>query len=225
MLTSSQHEVDVRIARYLGRLAGGTAGRKVQFFLETIAWAWAPARLWCFKGVKWRVTPSLDAVTTVARYAATDHSVLVRAASLAAVAQAGDAASAASEAVRLALADPSRRVRLAAARAAAEARLGESLGRELRASLADEIWAVRWYAARALAGRAYDAELGELARMLVATTPRGGMALTSWAHAVEAVRPRCRASGQAADLEEHVRRMLDGLSPSDRDFAWPLTRA
>ena len=37
MFPSTQHEADERIARYLERLGGGTAGRKAQFFLDAIA--------------------------------------------------------------------------------------------------------------------------------------------------------------------------------------------
>jgi hypothetical protein len=88
--------------------------------------------------------------------------------------------------------------------------------------MADEVWAVRWYAARALAPRAYDSELGAISRMLVETTPRGGMSLAGWARAVEAVRPRARVSGQAEQLDAHVRAVVASLSARDRDFVWPL---
>ena len=69
-----------------------------------------------------------------------------------------------------------------------------------------------------------DAELGALARMLVTTTPRGGMSLTAWAQAVGALRPRCRIAGQSADLDAHVTQTFAQLSARDRDFAWPLWR-
>lgn len=226
MLTSTQHEAEERIARYLGRLAGGTAGRKAQYFVESIASAWAPELKSCLGHTKWHVAPTADDVATVAAEAARDWSTPLRVAALAALAQAGAHAhgSASAEAVRAGLADGERRVRLAAARAAAEAKLGDVIGRELRNVLADDVWAVRWHAARGLVARAYDAELGALARMLVTTTPRGGMSLTAWAQAVGALRPRCRVAGQGAVLDAHVTQTFAQLSARDRDFAWPLWR-
>jgi len=226
MLPSTQREAEERIARYLGRLAGGTAGRKAQFFVESIASAWAPELKSCLGRTKWHVAPSADDVATVAAEAARDRPTPLRVAALAAIAQADEQAraSAAVEAVRAGLGDGERRVRLAAARAAAEAKLGDVVGRELRNVLADDVWAVRWHAARGLVARAYDAELGALARMLVTTTPRGGMSLTAWAQAVGALRPRCRIAGQSADLDAHVTQTFAQLSARDRDFAWPLWR-
>ena len=224
MLPSTQHEADERIARYLGRLAGGTAGRKAQFFLESIASAWAPELKSCLGRTKWHVAPSADDVATVAAEAARDRPTPRRLAALAALAQAGEHARAGADAVCAGLADGERRVRLAAARAAAEAKLGDVVGRELRNVLADDVWAVRWHAARGLVARAYDAELGALARMLVTTTPRGGMSLTAWAQAVGALRPRCRIAGQSADLDAHVTQTFAQLSARDRDFVWPLWR-
>jgi hypothetical protein len=226
MLPFTQHEADARIARYLGRLAGGTAGRKVLYFLESIASAWAPELRSCLGRTKWHVAASATDVATVAAEAAPDRATPLRVAALAALAQAHGLAHATAsvEAVRAGLGDGERRVRLAAARAAAEAGLGDVVGRELRNVLADDVWAVRWHATRGLVARAYDAELGALARTLVTTTPRGGMSLTAWAQAVEALRPRCRVAGQSADLDAHVAQTFAKLSARDRDFAWPLWR-
>lgn len=221
-MAPSQHQADARIARYLMRLSDGTAGRKALFFLETVAWAWGPERRSCFDGVKHRVVPTRDDVALVASYGGASRPAAVRIAVLAALAQAGPLAEAGLDAIREGLAASDRRVRLTAARAAAEAKLGDALGRELRGLLGDEVWAVRWYAARALAPRAYDGELGSLAHMLVTSTPRGGMSLAGWARAVEALRPRCRVAGQASELDAHVRTTLASLSPRDRDFVWPL---
>ncbi len=224
MLPSTQQDADARIARYLDRLARGTAGRKAQFFLESVASAWAPELKSCLGRTKWHVSPSARDVATVAAEAACDRSTSRRLAALAALAHAADHARGGADAVRAGLADGERRVRLAAARAAAEAKLGDIVARELRNVLADDVWAVRWHATRALVARAYDAELGALARMLVTTTPRGGMSLTSWAQAVGALRPRCRIAGQSVDLDAHVTRTFAQLSARDRDFAWPLWR-
>ena len=150
MHASTQHEADERIARYLGRLARGTAGRKAQFFLESIASAWGPEPKACFGCTKWHVTASADDVATVAAEAGPDRPTPIRIAALAALAQAGEHARVGAEAVRLGLGDGERRVRLASARAAAEAELGDVVGRELRNVLADDVWAVRWHAARGL---------------------------------------------------------------------------
>lgn len=211
-----------RIARYIDRLSYGTAGRKALHFLETIAWAWSPERRSCFGYVKHHVDPTTEAVAIVTQLAEPQNSVAIRVAALAAIAQAGELACLGIEALRVALKDPDRRVRLIAARAAAERGFGADLGAELRACMNDDVWAVRWYAARALAPRAYDSELGAFSKMLVQTTPRGGMSLAGWARAVEAVRPRARVSGQASDLDAHVRTVVASLSGRDRDFVWPL---
>jgi hypothetical protein len=224
MLPSTQHEADERIARYLARIEGGTAGRKKQFFLDAIASAWAPELKSCLGHTKFHVAVRPEEVAMVAAEASPARPAPVRISALAAIAQAGEHAHLGTLAVREGLADGERGVRLAAARAAAEARLGDRVGRELRNVLADDVWAVRWHAARALVARAYDSELGALAHMLVTTTPRGGMSLTAWAQAVEAIRPRCRIAGQGAELDEHVRSMFAALSARDRDFAWPLWR-
>src|SRR3954466_2627941 len=90
MLPSSQHEADERIARYLGRLAAGTAGRKAQYFLECIAAAWGPELLSCLGGTKWHVGASELDVATVAAEAGRDRPTRVRVAALAALAQAGE---------------------------------------------------------------------------------------------------------------------------------------
>jgi hypothetical protein len=219
MLPSTQHEADERIARYLVRLADGTAGRKAQFFLDAVASAWAPEL-----SSKRHVAVGADDVATVAREAAPDRPARIRVAALSALAQAGEHAHRAADVVRAALSDDDRSVRLSASRAAAEGRLGDAVGRELRSVLGDDVWAVRWHAARGLVARAYDAELGSLAHMLVITTPRGGMSLTTWAQAVGALRPRCRIAGQGAELDAHVTAMFATLSGRDRDFAWPLWR-
>ncbi|MDB4936770.1 MAG: hypothetical protein JWP87_3742 [Labilithrix sp.] len=224
MLPSTQHEADERIARYLGRLAGGTAGRKAQFFLDAIASAWGRELRSFVGGTKWHVEVRAEDVKTVANEAAADRPARVRVAALSALAQSGAHARLAADVVRAALGDGERRVRLAASRAAAEGRLGDEVARELRNVLADDVWAVRWHAARGLVARAYDAELGSLAHMLVTTTPRGGMSLTAWAQAVEALRPRCRIAGQSAELDAHVTSLFAALSARDRDFAWPLWR-
>lgn len=224
MLPSTQHEAEERIFRYTGRLASGTAGRKAQFFLESVASAWAPELKSYLGQTKWHVAPRAEHVATVAAEAARDRPTPRRVAALCALAQAGDVARGGAEAVRAGLADGERRVRLAAARAAAEAKLGDLVARELRNVLGDDVWAVRWHATRALVARAYDAELGALARLLVTTTPRGGMSLTAWAQAVGALRPRCRIAGQSADLDAHVTQTFAQLSARDRDFAWPLWR-
>jgi hypothetical protein len=224
MLAPTQNEADERIAHYLGRLAAGTARRKTQFFLESVASAWAPELRSCLGRTKWHVAPTREGVMTVVAEACRDRPTCIRVAALAAIAQSGEHAGAAADVVRAGLADCERRVRLAAARAAAEAKLGDEVGRELRDVLADDVWAVRWHAARGLVARAYDAELGALAHMLVTTTPRGGMPLTAWAQAVGALRPRCRIAGQGADLDAHVTHTFAQLSGRDRDFAWPLWR-
>jgi hypothetical protein len=224
MFPSTQHEADERIARYLGRLAIGTAGRKAQFFLEVIASAWGPDLTSCLGATKWHVEPSADDVEVVTKEAFIDRPADVRIAALHAIAQAGPHAHLGSQVVKEGLGDGERRVRLAAARAAAEAHLGDSVGRELRNALGDDVWAVRWHAARGLVARAYDSELGSLAHILVTTTPRGGMSLTAWAQAVEAIRPRCRIAGQNAELDAHVTRTFQAMSARDRDFAWPLWR-
>ena len=225
MVPSTQHEADARIARYLARLAIGTAGRKAQFFLDAIASAWGPELRTSFLGgMKWHVPPTAEDVHVVAREAAIDRPAGIRIAALCAIAQAGPHAHLGAPVVKEGLADGERRVRLAAARAAAEAHLGDSVGRELRNALGDDVWAVRWHATRGLVARAYDSELGSLAHLLVTTTPRGGMSLTAWAHAVEAIRPRCRIAGQNAELDEHVTRTFQTMSARDRDFAWPLWR-
>jgi hypothetical protein len=224
MPPSTQHEADERIATYLRRLADGTAGRKAQFFLDGIASAWAPELRSCLGRTKWHVPARADDVKTVVCEAAGDRPAKVRVAALSALAHAGEHASLAADVVRAALSDAERSVRLSASRAAAEGKLGDEVGRELRSVLGDEVWAVRWNAARGLVARAYDAELGSLAHMLVTTTPKGGMSLTAWAHAVEALRPRCRVAGQSAELDAHVTAVFAGLSARDRDFAWPLWR-
>jgi hypothetical protein len=224
MFPSTQHEADERIARYLERLADGTAGRKAQFFLDAIASAWGPQLLSSFGHTKWHVAPTTAAVDTIALEAAATRPTGVRVSALCAIAQAGEHAPRGASAVKVALGDGERRVRLAASRAAAEARLGDCVGRELRNVLSDDVWAVRWHAARCLVSRAYDSELGVLAHMLVSTTPRGGMSLTAWAQAVEAIRPRCRVAGQSAELDDHVKRTFATMSARDRDFAWPLWR-
>jgi hypothetical protein len=225
MFPSTQHEADERIARYMARIEGGTAGRKKQFFLDSIASAWGPELKSCLGRTKFHVAVRPDEVVMVAAEAAPVRPVGVRISALCAIAQSGEHAHLAVLAVREGLADGERRIRLAAARAAAEAKLGDRVGRELRNVLSDDVWAVRWHAARALVARAYDSELGALARMLIDTTPRGGMSLTAWAHAVEAVRPRCRVAGQGAELDEHVTRTFASLSARNRDFAWPLWRS
>lgn len=224
MFPSTQYEADERIARYLERLAGGTAGRKAQFFLDAVASAWGPELKSCFGRTKWHVAPRPADVVVVAGEAAPGRPVGVRVSALSALAQSGEHAHLGAAAVKSALGDGERRVRLAASRAAAEGRLADVLGRELRSLLDDDVWAVRWHAARGLVSRAYDSELGVLAHMLVTTTPRGGMSLTAWAHAVEAVRPRCRIAGQSAELDAHVQRAFATMSARDRDFAWPLWR-
>ena len=224
MLPSTQHEADERTARYLERLAEGTAGRKKQFFLDAIASAWAPELKSCLKGVKWHVAPRAEDVRLVAAEAAAGRPTGVRVSALSALAHAGEHAPLGAQAVKDALGDGDRSVRLAASRAAAEGHLGDCIGRELRNVLGDDVWAVRWHAARGLVSRAYDSELGTLAHMLVVSTPRGGMSLTAWAQAVEAVRPRCRVAGQGAELDAHVTRTFAALSARDRDFAWPLRR-
>lgn len=211
-----------RIARYIDRLSYGTAGRKSLHFLETIAWAWSPERRSCFGAVKHHVEPTRDDVLTVAELAGAKSHASVRVAALAAIAHAGELARLGLEALRVALPDSDRRVRLIAARVAVETGLGSDLAPELRARLSDDVWAIRWYAARALTPRAYDAELGAFSKMLIETTPRGGMSLAGWAHAVDAVRPRARTSGQANDLDEHVRAVVASLKGRDRDFVWLL---
>lgn len=218
----SEEPIAARIARYLDRLSYGTAGRKALHFVETIAWAWAPERRSCFGYVKHHVEPTYDDVTTVAELAGPKHDPSVRVAALAAIAQAGELSRVGVDALRAALSDPDRRVRLIAARVAVETGRGADLAPELRARLSDDVWAIRWYAARALAPRAYDSELGAFSKMLVETTPRGGMSLAGWARAVEAVRPRARVSGQANDLDVHVRAVVASLSGRDRDFVWVL---
>lgn len=226
MLPSTQHEADERIARYLDRLAGGSSSssRKAQYFLDAIASAWGPELTSSFGRTKWHVEARAEDMPIVAARASIAWPTRVRLAALAAIAQAGPHAHLGAQAVKVALGDGERRVRLAAARAAAEGQLVDDLARELRNVLADDVWAVRWHAARALVARAYDSELGALAHMLVTTTPRGGMSLTAWARAASAVRPRCRVAGQSAELEAHVTRTFAALSPRDRDFAWPLWR-
>jgi hypothetical protein len=224
MFPSTQFEADERIARHLERLSGGTAGRKAQFFLDAITSAWSPELSSCFGRTKWHVAVRAEDVVTVAGFAEHSPKPEVRVAALSALAHGGEHAHLGVRAVKQALTDRERQVRLAAARTAAEAKLGDSVGRELRGALGDDVWAVRWHAARGLVSRAYDSELGALAQMLVETTPRGGMSLTAWAHAVEAVRPRCRASGQAEELDAHVKQAFAMMSARDRDFAWPLWR-
>lgn len=225
MLPSTQHEADERIARYLGRLASGTAGRKAHFFLDVVASAWQPERKSRFGGrTRWHVAPRAGDVATVADHARAGRALGVRLAALSAIARGREHARLGKQAVIEGLGDGERRVRLAASRAAADGELGSDVGRELRNVLGDDVWAVRWHAARGLVARAYDSELGALARMLVRTTPRGGMSLTAWAQAVDAVRPRCRVAGQSAELDAHVTRTFATLSARDRDFAWPLWR-
>jgi hypothetical protein len=224
MFPSTQHEADERIARYLARIEGGTAGRKKQFFLDAIASAWGPELKSCLGSTKFHVVARPEHVVMIAAEASPGRPAAVRVSALAAIAQAGEHAHRGALAVKEGLADGERSVRLAAARAAAEARLGDRVGRELRNVLADDVWAVRWHAARGLVARAYDSELGALAHMLVTTTPRGGMSLTAWAQAVDAIRPRCRVAGQGAELDAHVTRTFAALSARDRDFAWPLWR-
>jgi HEAT repeat protein len=225
MLPSTQHEADERIARYLGRLAGGTAARKAQFFLDSVASAWQPELKSCFGGrTHWHVAPRAADLATVVDHAGAGRPLGVRLAAFSAIARAGEHARLGKQAVIEGLGDGERRVRLAASRAAADGELGDDVARELRNVLADDVWAVRWHAARGLVARAYDSELGSLARMLVSTTPRGGMSLTAWAQAVDAVRPRCRIAGQSAELDAHVTQTFATLSARDRDFAWPLWR-
>lgn len=224
MSRSTQHEADERIARYLRRLADGSSGRKTQFFLDAVASAWSPELKSSLGSTRWHVDVTVDDVATVAAYGAPAWSTGIRISALSAIAHAGAHAVRAAQVVKLCLGDGERSVRLAAARAAAEGRLGDEVARELRNVLADDVWAVRWHAARGLVARAYDSELGSLAHLLVTTTPRGGMALTAWAQAVEAVRPRCRIAGQGAELDDHVTRTFATMSARDRDFAWPLWR-
>jgi len=224
MLPSTQHEADERIARFLGRLADGSAGRKTQFFLDAVASAWAPELRSCLGSTKWHVAPRAETVATVACYGAPAWPNGIRISALNAIARAGEHAHLAASAVKVCLGDGERSVRLAAARAAAEGRLGDAVARELRNVLADDVWAVRWHAARGLVARAYDSELGALAHLLVMTTPRGGMSLTAWAQAVDAIRPRCRIAGQGAELDAHVTATFATMSARDRDFAWPLWR-
>ena len=127
MLPSTQLDADARIARYLDRLARGTSGRKAQFFLESVASAWAPELRSCLGRTKWHVSPSARDVATVAAEAACDRSTSRRVAALAALAHAGEYARGGADAVRAGLADGERRVRLAAARAAALAPLAALL--------------------------------------------------------------------------------------------------
>ncbi|MDB5218767.1 MAG: hypothetical protein JWO86_6694 [Myxococcaceae bacterium] len=224
MFPSTQHEADERITRYLRRLADGSAGRKTQFFLDALASAWAPELKTCLGSTKWHVDANDDGVATVAAYVAPAWPTGIRISALSAIARGGEHAHRAANVVKQALGDGERSVRLAAARAAAEGHLGDEVARELRNVLADDVWAVRWHAARGLVARAYDSELGSLAHLLVTTTPRGGMSLTAWAQAVEALRPRCRVAGQGAELDAHVTRTFATMSARDRDFAWPLWR-
>jgi hypothetical protein len=224
MLPSTQHEADERIARFLARLADGSAGRKTQFFLDAVASAWAPELRSCLGSTKWHVAARAEDVRTVALHGGATWPSGIRISALSAIARAGEHAQLAANVVKECLGDGERSVRLAAARAAAEGRLGDDVARELRNVLADDVWAVRWHAARGLVARAYDSELGSLAHLLVMTTPRGGMSLTAWAQAVEAIRPRCRIAGQGAELDAHVTRTFATMSARDRDFAWPLWR-
>ncbi len=224
MSRSAQHEADERIARYLGRLGEGSAGKKAQFFLDAVASSWAPELKSCLGATKWHVSTRAEDVAIVAAYGDATWPTGVRIAALSAVARAGEHAQRGAQVVKECLGDGERSVRLAAARAAAEGRLGDEVARELRNVLADDVWAVRWHAARGLVARAYDSELGSLAHLLVTTTPRGGMSLTAWAQAVEAVRPRCRVAGQSAELDAHVTQAFATMSARDRDFAWPLWR-
>jgi hypothetical protein len=224
MLPSTQPEANERTARHLCRLASGGAGRKTQFFLEAVASAWAPELRSCLGRTKWHVAPRAEDMPTVTAHAEPAWPARVRVAALAAVAHAGAHAPLVGHAIKHGLCDADRSVRLAAARAAAEANLGDTVAQELRSVLDDDVWAVRWHAARGLVARAFDSELGSLAHMLVKTTPRAGMALTSWAHAARALRPRCRVAGQSDELEAHVTRLFASLSARDRDFAWPLWR-
>jgi hypothetical protein len=224
MFPSTQLEAEARIARLLRRLADGSAGRKTQFFLDAVASAWAPELRSCLGSVKWHVAPAADGVRTVAEHGSAAWPTGIRISALSAIARAGEHAQLAAGAVKACLGDGERSVRLAAARAAAEGRMGDAVARELRNVLADDVWAVRWHAARGLVARAYDSELGSLAHLLVMTTPRGGMSLTAWAQAVDAIRPRCRVAGQGAELDAHVTRTFATMSARDRDFAWPLWR-
>lgn len=221
----TKEQTDDHVARCLARL-GGVSPRRTLHALESIAWAWsagtAPSS---FGFTRWHVPPTAASVATVIAEAAPDRPRRVRIAALAALARAGDHAQLGASAVKGALGEGERSLRLVAARAAADAGLGDSVARELRNVLDDDVWSVRWHAARALVARAYDSELGSLARMLMTTTPKhGGMPLTGWAQAVAAVRPRCRIAGQATELDAHVTQLLTSMSGRDRDFAWPLWR-
>lgn len=222
----TQQQTDEHVARCLARLVSREADRKKLLCIEHVAWAWSPTLTGsCFGFTRWHVRPTPESVGVIVAEAAPDRPVRVRVAALAAIARAGEHASLGVEMVKTALGEGERALRLVAARAAADARLVDGVARELRNVLGDDVWSVRWHASRALVSCAYDSELGALARMLVMTTPKhGGMPLTSWAHAVNEVRPRCRIAGQATDLDAHVTHCLTTMSGRDRDFAWPLWR-
>jgi len=222
----TQQQTDEHVERCLARLASREADRKKLRCIERVAWAWSPTPTGsCLGFTRWHVGPTAESVAAIVAEAAPDRPIRVRVASLAALARAGEHASLGVEAVKIALGEGERTLRLVAARVAADARLVDGVARELRNVLDDDVWSVRWHASRALVSRAYDSELGALGRMLIVTTPKhGGMPLTSWAHAVNEVRPRCRIAGQGTELDAHVTHCLTTLSGRDRDFAWPLWR-
>lgn len=222
----TQQQTDDHFERCLARLASLDADRKKLLCIERITWAWSPTlSASCFGFTRWHVRPTPESVAVIVAEAAPDRPVRVRVAALAAIARAGEHASIGVAMVKVALGEGERALRLVAARASADAGLGDGVARELRNVLDDDVWSVRWHASRALVSRAFDSELGALARMLVVTTPRhGGMPLTSWARAVNEVRPRCRIAGQATELDAHVTQCLTTMSGRDRDFAWPLWR-
>ena len=60
MSRPTQHEADERIARYLRRLADGSAGRKTQFFLDAVASAWSPELKSSLGSTRWHVEVSVD---------------------------------------------------------------------------------------------------------------------------------------------------------------------
>ncbi|HXU03388.1 MAG TPA: hypothetical protein VN903_20620 [Polyangia bacterium] len=141
-----------RHERLIASLARRPPPWKLQRALQDVVELWQPPdhMHYCLGGrVHWRVRPSAHAVAVVAVFHARERAE-VRRLVLGAIRYGGPHGLEARDAVAAGLVDAEVLVRIAAARAAADLRLGPVLIEVLLRRLDDAVWTVRWNAALAL---------------------------------------------------------------------------
>jgi hypothetical protein len=151
-LRTTYDEEFARHERLIAALARRPAPRKLQRALEDVVDLWRPPDHWhsCMGGwVHWRVRPSAHGVAVVAAYHASERAD-VRRLVLGALRYARPYTPETAAAVAAGLVDEQVLVRIQAARAAADLKLGGTFLGILAGRLNDAVWTVRWNAALAL---------------------------------------------------------------------------